>query len=103
MQQLCSQLSPVPPPTADSGSAGQAARSYATSFSFGSDALIEAWHTDSGIDVAGLTQILALVVRALHKTERWHCMLELGKAYVLSCAGRTTMLMVVSFEVAGDS
>jgi hypothetical protein len=91
LQQVRRQLSPVPPPTADtvghtqgqSGAAAGAAqstvRSYATSFSFGSDALIEPWHLDSGVDVEGLTHAMAVMLKALHRMERWRCGLELGE------------------------
>lgn len=84
LQQVRSQLSPVPPPTADSSNQGPqgaaaAAHSCATSFSFGSDAQVECWHTGSGIDVAGLTQVLAMVLRVLRVMGRHRCMLELGE------------------------
>lgn len=52
-------------------------------FSFGSDAVVEAWHTGSGVDVQGLTQLLVLLLRALHKMERWRCVLELGECFIV--------------------
>lgn len=95
LQQIRRQLSPVPPPTADShahgqtgttaGAAQSTVRSYGTSFSFGSDAQIDPWHLDSGVDASGLTQAMAVMLKALHRMERWRCELELGEW--LSVAG----------------
>jgi hypothetical protein len=98
LQQARSQLRLTPPPTADSSNRGAAAaaHSYATSFSFGSDAQVECWHTGSGIDVAGLTQALATVLRALAVMGRQRCMLELGECAQrqhCSLTARTTTLL----------
>lgn len=60
------------------------ARSYVSSFSFGSDAVVECWHTGGDLDVAGLTQLLVVVLKVLHKMQRWRCMLELGEGCVLA-------------------
>jgi hypothetical protein len=89
LQQVRRQLSPIPPPTADSqthdqydaaAGAGQyPVRRYATSFSFGSDSLSEPWHLDSGVDVSGLTHAMAVMLKALHRMEWWRCELELGE------------------------
>jgi hypothetical protein len=67
------------------GTAAGPAADAASVFSFGSDAVVEAWHRGSGVDVQGLTQLLVLLLRALHKMERWRCVLELGECCTGSC------------------
>jgi hypothetical protein len=68
------------PAAAEGGSAtARSFKSTASGFSFGSDAVVECWHAGSGVDVSGLTQLLAVVLRVLRKLEWWRCMLELGE------------------------
>lgn len=67
-------------PLLTSRSNASAATSAITSvFSFGSDAVAECWHTGSGVDVPGLTQVVVVVLKVLHNMERWSCMLRLGE------------------------
>eukprot|EP00775_Hariotina_reticulata_P005829 gene5829-6070_t len=49
-------------------------------FSFGSDAVTQAWHARCSVDVVGLTKGMQLVLQVLQRMERWHSMMSIGSA-----------------------
>lgn len=75
------------------------ARSHATSaaatdFSLGSDAVVTRWHEGVPIDVEGLTRLILLVLKVLHKMERWHKIMDIGKG-LCSCSRSAVCLKLL--------
>jgi hypothetical protein len=62
-----------------SGSTTARSTQQSSEISYGSDAVVQAWHARCSVDVAGLTKVMQLVLQVLQRMERWHSMMHIGE------------------------